>query len=125
MSVTFALCEVARVVEQKITEGVAFVIDGGLSAQARRLEERERLKGFQSRPALDHRICRTRNCEHTGKRVSIIKVLDKKKINKNSITSRKQRMTVQTRLRDTETLCTTRGLRGEWIWSLDPQTHTR
>lgn len=59
--VTFALCEVTRVVEQKITEGVAFVIDFGLFAQTRRLEERERLEGFQSSPTLDHRICRTRH----------------------------------------------------------------
>jgi len=63
MFVTFALCEVTRMVEQKITEGVAFVIDFRFSAQARRLEERERLKGFQSRPTLYHRGRRTRDCK--------------------------------------------------------------
>jgi len=65
--VTFALCEVTRMVEQKITEGVAFVIDFGLSAQARRLEERERLKGFQSRPTLYHRSRRTRDCKFNAR----------------------------------------------------------
>lgn len=67
MFVTFALCEVTRMVEQKITEGVAFVIDFGLSAQARRLEERERLKGFQSRPTLYHRGRRTRDCKFNAR----------------------------------------------------------
>jgi len=55
------------VVEQKITEGVAFVIDFGFLAQTRRFEERERLESFQSRPALDHRVRRTRHCKTNGK----------------------------------------------------------
>jgi len=65
--VTFALGEVTRMVEQKITERVAFVVDFRLPAQARRLEERERLESFQSGPALDHRVRRTRHCKTNGK----------------------------------------------------------
>lgn len=62
--VTFALCEVARVVEQKIPKRVALVIDLWLPAQARRFEKRERLEGLQGRPALDDRDGGTGHCKN-------------------------------------------------------------
>lgn len=53
----------ARVIEQEVPERVAVRVDGGLAAQARRVEVRERLQRPQSGLAFRHRRRRAGHCE--------------------------------------------------------------
>lgn len=58
--------EHAGMVEQEVAEGVALRIHVRLSTEAGRLEERERLQGFQGSLAFRHGHGRAGNCEEEG-----------------------------------------------------------
>lgn len=51
---TFLEHKQTRMIEQKVAKLIAFSVDARLLAEARRLEERERLQSAQRRLALGH-----------------------------------------------------------------------